>query len=131
MPPFDQHEPLAILAYQNRHLLAHLQYALGNLLCLLGIERCPALCRHIDACDWKRLPLHHGAGILGRASSPSTTVPFTPGPPYVAHPFGRMQPMSQPLVVSIPHRLGREEAVRRIKSGLAAARTNYLIALDI
>ena len=27
--------------------------------------------------------------------------------------------MSEPLVVSIPHRLGREEAVRRIKGGLA------------
>ena len=33
--------------------------------------------------------------------------------------------MSQPLVVSIPHRLGRAEAVRRIKSGLGAARANY------
>ena len=33
--------------------------------------------------------------------------------------------MSRPLMISIPHHLGREEAVRRIKSGLAAARTNY------
>ena len=33
--------------------------------------------------------------------------------------------MSRPLIVSIPHRLGREEAGRRIKSGLTAARTNY------
>ncbi len=33
--------------------------------------------------------------------------------------------MSQPLVVSIPHRLGREEAVRRLKSGLGSVRTNY------
>ncbi|MGA7487997.1 MAG: polyhydroxyalkanoic acid system family protein [Xanthobacteraceae bacterium] len=33
--------------------------------------------------------------------------------------------MSKPLIISIPHRLGREEAVRRIKSGFAAARTNY------
>jgi hypothetical protein len=39
--------------------------------------------------------------------------------------------MSQPLVVSIPHRLGREEAMRRIKSGLAAARTNYSMFLNI
>ncbi len=29
--------------------------------------------------------------------------------------------MSAPLVVSIPHRLGREEAVRRLKAGLARA----------
>src|SRR5947199_10811138 len=33
--------------------------------------------------------------------------------------------LSRPLIVSIPHRLGREEAARRIKSGLSAARTNY------
>ncbi len=32
--------------------------------------------------------------------------------------------MSGPLVVSIPHRLGREEAVRRIKGGLSRAAAN-------
>jgi hypothetical protein len=39
--------------------------------------------------------------------------------------------LSRPLIVSIPHRLGREEAVRRIKSGLANARTNYSAFLTI
>jgi hypothetical protein len=29
--------------------------------------------------------------------------------------------MSAPLIVSIPHRLGREEAMRRLKSGLTRA----------
>jgi hypothetical protein len=29
--------------------------------------------------------------------------------------------MSAPLVVSIPHRLGREEAIRRLKAGLTRA----------
>jgi hypothetical protein len=29
--------------------------------------------------------------------------------------------MSAPLIVSIPHRLGREEAARRLKAGLARA----------
>lgn len=29
--------------------------------------------------------------------------------------------MSNPIVVSIPHRLGREEAVRRLKTGLDRA----------
>jgi hypothetical protein len=40
--------------------------------------------------------------------------------------------MSAPLVVSISHRLGREEAVRRLKTGLSTIRTNYssLIAVD-
>ena len=29
--------------------------------------------------------------------------------------------MSAPLIVSIPHRLGRDEAIRRLKSGLSRA----------
>jgi hypothetical protein len=33
--------------------------------------------------------------------------------------------MSEPVIVSIPHRLGREEAVRRIRSGFAAAHTHF------
>jgi hypothetical protein len=32
--------------------------------------------------------------------------------------------MSAPLVVSIPHSLGREEAARRLKAGLTRATTN-------
>jgi Putative polyhydroxyalkanoic acid system protein (PHA_gran_rgn) len=39
--------------------------------------------------------------------------------------------MSKPLIVSIPHHLGREEAARRVKSGLAAARTHYSALLTI
>src|SRR5271155_2636853 len=33
--------------------------------------------------------------------------------------------MSKPFVVSIPHRLGKDEALRRLKSGLTTARANY------
>lgn len=33
--------------------------------------------------------------------------------------------MTKPLLVSIPHHLGREEAVRRLKSGLSTVRTSY------
>jgi hypothetical protein len=33
--------------------------------------------------------------------------------------------MSAPLVVEIPHRLGKEEAVRRLKGGLARASSQY------
>jgi hypothetical protein len=33
--------------------------------------------------------------------------------------------MSKPLVVTIPHRLGKDEAIRRLKSGLGSARTNF------
>jgi Putative polyhydroxyalkanoic acid system protein (PHA_gran_rgn) len=33
--------------------------------------------------------------------------------------------MTKPLVVTIPHRLGRDEAVRRIKSGLRTAQEKF------
>lgn len=33
--------------------------------------------------------------------------------------------MSKPLVVSIPHRLGKAEAVRRLKSGLSSAQSDF------
>ncbi len=33
--------------------------------------------------------------------------------------------MSKPLVVSVPHQLGRDEAVRRLKDGLKWARDKY------
>ena len=40
--------------------------------------------------------------------------------------------MTAPLVVSIPHRLGKQEAVRRLKTGLGQARTNFghLMSVD-
>ena len=33
--------------------------------------------------------------------------------------------MSKPLVVSIPHRLGKQEATRRLKTGLSGAQSNF------
>jgi len=39
--------------------------------------------------------------------------------------------MSQPLVVTIPHRLGKQEAARRLRSGLDAARTRYNHVLQV
>ena len=40
--------------------------------------------------------------------------------------------MTAPLVVSIPHRLGKQEAARRLKTGLGQARTSFghLMSLD-
>lgn len=35
--------------------------------------------------------------------------------------------MSAPVVVSLPHRLGREEAVRRLKNGLTRAASSILV----
>jgi Putative polyhydroxyalkanoic acid system protein (PHA_gran_rgn) len=39
--------------------------------------------------------------------------------------------MSQPLVLSIPHRLGKDEAVRRLKSGLGSVQTNFGHVLSV
>ena len=39
--------------------------------------------------------------------------------------------MSEPLIVSIPHRLGRDEAVRRIRTGIGDARTHFAHLLTI
>jgi hypothetical protein len=33
--------------------------------------------------------------------------------------------MPQPLIVSIPHSLGRDEAIRRLKSGLSVVEANF------
>lgn len=33
--------------------------------------------------------------------------------------------MAQPFIVSIPHKLGREEAVRRMKAGLGSIKSQY------
>jgi hypothetical protein len=40
--------------------------------------------------------------------------------------------MSAPLLISVPHRLGREEALRRLKAGFERARTGTggLVAID-
>ena len=39
--------------------------------------------------------------------------------------------MSKPVVVTIPHRHGKAEALRRLKAGLGAAHTNYTKLLDV
>jgi hypothetical protein len=40
--------------------------------------------------------------------------------------------MSKPFIVSIPHQLGKDEGVRRLKSGLGSVRANYghLFSID-
>jgi hypothetical protein len=39
--------------------------------------------------------------------------------------------MSEPLIVTIPHRLGKAEAARRIKDGIARAKTEFAYLLRI
>lgn len=40
--------------------------------------------------------------------------------------------MAQPFIVSIPHKLGKDEAVRRMKAGLGNVKTQYgkLLTID-
>src|SRR5262249_738787 len=47
-----------------------------------------------------------------------------------SYPFGdagkeSKSAMSKPITVSIPHRLGKDEARRRLEAGLASARTHF------
>jgi len=53
------------------------------------------------------------------------------GFPYVATATHLESLMSKPLIISIPHHLGREEAARRIKSGLTTARARYSSVMTI
>ena len=39
--------------------------------------------------------------------------------------------MSQPITVDLPHRLGKDEALARIKGGLARARTEFASLLTL
>jgi hypothetical protein len=39
--------------------------------------------------------------------------------------------MSEPLVVTIPHRLGKDEAARRIRDGVARAKSEFATLLRI
>lgn len=39
--------------------------------------------------------------------------------------------MAQPFIVSIPHKLGKEEAARRLKVGLGSIRSEYARILQI
>jgi hypothetical protein len=39
--------------------------------------------------------------------------------------------MSKPLLLTIPHRLGKDEAIRRLKSGLGSVRANFGHVLSV
>lgn len=39
--------------------------------------------------------------------------------------------MTEPIVVYLPHKLGKEEAIRRLKAGFAAAQTHFGRLLSI
>ena len=43
-----------------------------------------------------------------------------------------LDPMTQPVIVTMPHRLGKEEAARRIKAGLESTQLNFggLLSLE-
>src|SRR5438045_4256930 len=53
------------------------------------------------------------------------TFPSLPRPPYTSPGGVTGVIMSAPFVISIPHQLGKDEAVRRLKSGLGNASATY------
>src|SRR6202040_468361 len=55
---------LAVLAHQDRHLQAILQYAFSDLLRLPGIEHGAPFRRYVDVRNSECLALHHGRGSL-------------------------------------------------------------------
>src|SRR5664279_5547336 len=62
----DQHETLAVGAHLDRHLLAVLEHALGDLGDALLVERFAPLDRHVDLGDREILAFHHGGATLAR-----------------------------------------------------------------
>jgi hypothetical protein len=64
MQTFDQDEAFAILPDEDRRLLPHLQYALGDLLRLRRFESSPPLHRYINVRNLERQALHHEVCIL-------------------------------------------------------------------
>jgi hypothetical protein len=70
------------------------------------------------------------------ANSPNLWQPdnaYSIGAPSVPYGAGNelVCPMSKPLLLMIPHRLGKDEAVRRLKTGLSGARTHFRHVLSI
>jgi len=43
----------------------------------------------------------------------------------------RVRPMKETITVSIPHHLGKDEALRRIKTGIGSARSNFASVLTV
>jgi Putative polyhydroxyalkanoic acid system protein (PHA_gran_rgn) len=116
---FDQHQAGAVLPNENRNLLADLQDAFGDFLRFFQIERPSPFRGHIDLGDWKSLTLHH------EQTSGNCRATTRARKGHIKALLNGSQSMSKSVVVSIPHRLGREEAARRIKSGFATMRANY------
>lgn len=51
--------------------------------------------------------------------------------PYVRQEGWKTIKMSEPLVITIPHRLGKDEALHRIKTGLSRAKTEFAWLLSL
>jgi hypothetical protein len=59
MQALHKHETIAVPAYENWRLLAHLQNALGELLHHLGLQQGAPLRRHVNVGDGKCFPFEH------------------------------------------------------------------------
>jgi hypothetical protein len=74
-------------------------------------------------------PAGHAAGPIHRQPINAYSIRVT------IVPYGRSNglvgSMSKPLLLTIPHRLGKDEAARRLKSGLSGVRTNFGHVLSV
>lgn len=133
----DQHEARAVRSHQDGRLLAVREHALRNVLDAFGIERGPPLDGHVNSVNRKILALHHDAaepsmlcGTYWRRDSGPLFL--RQHPPHIASQKpGDAIAMSEPIVVVIPHRLGKDEALRRIKDGIGRAKTEFAWILSL
>jgi Putative polyhydroxyalkanoic acid system protein (PHA_gran_rgn) len=100
--------PVRQWIFAERAEIAHVSHSLR----IKNVRRSDTFPLELVTVEWDVEPLICRAIVLATSAS-------------------RANLMSPPLVVSIPHRLGKQEATRRLKTGLANARTNYAQWLTI
>jgi len=73
-----------------------------------------------------------GSAVSAQFRHPMAQALFLRGyRPHIPSASGDTAAMSEPLVVVIPHRLGKDEALRRIKEGLGRAKTEFAWLLSL
>jgi hypothetical protein len=134
MQALDEHEACAVGPHQDWRLLAIGEHALRYFLYALWIKRGPPLDRHVDIVDREVLAFHHGTakhsmlrGVYPPRAPNANASPFPvrAASPHACQHQGDTAAMSEPLIVVIPHRLGKDEALRRIKDGLGRAKSEF------
>jgi Putative polyhydroxyalkanoic acid system protein (PHA_gran_rgn) len=134
MQAFDKHKACAVRPHQDWRLLAVGEHTVRYLLDAFGIKRGPSPDWHVDGVDRESLAFHHDAERVAQVPTvilSSVTFSCVVAVPTCPEAPGRSPAMSEPLVVLLPHRLGKDEALRRIKDGLGRAKGEFAWLLSI